>query len=153
MSTNIDKFDQAILSALATDGRLSIATLANRIGLSQTPCSQRLRRLEKQGLIKGYQAILDYQKLGEAHVTFVQVVLENTGDQALNTFNQAVTALPEVEQCHMIAGNFDYLLKVRTRDIDHYRTFMSEKLAKLPYLAHSSTFVAIESICDRHKRP
>jgi Lrp/AsnC family leucine-responsive transcriptional regulator len=149
---NLDKFDRAILNELARDGRVAFTALADRIGLSKTPCMNRIKRLEKQGYITGYQACLDYDLLGEPHITFVQLVLSNTSAKALKAFNDAVSELVEIEQCHMIAGNFDYLLKVRTSNINQYRIFLSEKLAQLPHVAHSSTFVSMETVCDRQKQ-
>ncbi|MGB1011997.1 MAG: Lrp/AsnC ligand binding domain-containing protein [Thiolinea sp.] len=149
--SELDYFDKQIISVLAIDGRLSITDLAEKIGLSKTPTTQRLRRLERDGYISGYQAQLNYELLGEAHVAFIQVSLNDTSERALRTFNQAVTQLVAVEQCHMIAGNFDYLLKVRTRDIRAYRKVLGEQIASLPHVAHTSTFVSMETVCDRQK--
>lgn len=149
--SEIDRYDKGIITLLAGEGRLSITELAERIGLSKTPTTQRLRRLEREGFIKGYQALLDYELLGEAHVAFIQVSLNDTGDKALKAFNAAVIQLVAVEQCHMIAGNFDYLLKVRTRDIQSYRKVLGEQIASLPHVAHTSTFVSMETVCDRQK--
>lgn len=149
--SEIDYFDRQIITTLATDGRISVTELANRIGLSKTPTTQRLRRLEREGYIMGYQAQLNYELLRESHVAFIQVSLQDTSEKALRAFNQAVTQLVAVEQCHMIAGNFDYLLKVRTRDIRAYRKVLGEQIASLPHVAHTSTFVSMETVCDRHK--
>lgn len=149
--SEIDQFDRQIITALAVDGRISVTELADRIGLSKTPTTQRLKRLEHDGYISGYQAQLNYELLGEAHITFVQVSLQDTSEKALRAFNKAVTKLVAVEQCHMIAGNFDYLLKVRTRDIRAYRKVLGEQIASLPHVAHTSTFVSMETVCDRQK--
>ena len=149
--SEIDQFDRQIIATLAVDGRMSVTELADRIGLSKTPTTQRLKRLERDGYITGYQAQLNYELLGEAHVVFVQVSLQDTSEKALRAFNQAVAKLVAVEQCHMIAGNFDYLLKVRTRDIRAYRTVLGEQIASLPHVAHTSTFVSMETVCERQK--
>jgi len=142
----LDKFDHAILDIVSTDGRVSITELASRIGLSKTPCQARLRRLEAEGYILGYRAQLDPVKMGRDHVAFVEVKLSDTRAKALSAFNTAVLKIPEIEQCHMIAGGFDYLLKVRTSDIGEYRWVMGEKISALPHVAHTSTFVAMEAV-------
>lgn len=144
----LDRFDHAILREVARDGRITLKALSEAVGLSKTPCQARLKRLEKQGVIRGYRALLDPIKLGQAHIAFVEVRLEDTRAAALAAFNRAVLNHPEIEQCHMIAGNFDYLLKVRTADITGYRKFLGETLSTLPHVAHSSTHVSMESVKD-----
>lgn len=142
----MDRFDQAILSVLAENGRVSITDLAKRIGLSKSPTQARLRRLEDAGVILGYRAMLDPIQLGLDHVAFVEVRLSDTRESALVAFNMAVVRVPEIEQAHMIAGNFDYLLKVRTRDMTSYRRFLGETISTLPYVANTSTYVAMEAV-------
>lgn len=142
----MDRFDAAILTVLAEDGRISITGLAKRIGLSKSPTQARLRRLEDSGVILGYRALLDPIRLGLDHVAFVEVRLEDTREVALRAFNAAVSRVPEIEQAHMIAGNFDYLLKVRTRDMAAYRRFLGETVTTLPYVANTSTYVAMEAV-------
>lgn len=144
--STLDKLDQAILLALAEDGRMSIAALAAHIGLSKSPTQARLRRLESSGIIMGYRALLDPISLGLDHVAFVEVRLSDTRDTALRAFNAAVLQVPQIEQAHMIAGNFDYLLKVRTRDMAQYRRFLGDVISTLPYVAATSTFVAMEAV-------
>ncbi|WP_299679148.1 Lrp/AsnC ligand binding domain-containing protein [uncultured Roseobacter sp.] len=142
----LDRFDRAILSVLAEDGRISITDLAKRIGLSKSPTQARLRRLEQSGVIIGYRALLDPIQLGLDHVAFVEVRLSDTREAALTAFNAAVAKVPEIEQAHMIAGNFDYLLKVRTRDMARYRAFLGDTISGLPHVAGTSTFVAMEAV-------
>lgn len=142
----MDRFDHALLSALAEDGRMSITNLAKRIGLSKSPTQARLRRLEQSGVILGYRALLDPIQLGLAHVAFVEVRLSDTREAALAAFNQAVIKVPEIEQAHMIAGSFDYLLKVRTSDMARYRRFLGETVSALPFVSHTSTYVAMEAV-------
>jgi len=149
MEDQLDRIDCNIVAALAVDGRLSMAALAAKVGLSKTPVQARLRRLEQDGYIRGYQAIIDRDKMGEGHVAFVQVKLLDTRSDALEAFNRAVRLVPEIEQCHMIASSFDYLLKVRTRDIAAYRRILGERLSALPHVAQTSTFVAMETVKDR----
>ena len=142
----IDRFDEAILRILSTDGRISATELARRIGLSKSPTQARLKRLEETGIITGYRALLDPIRMGQAHVAFVEVKLSDTREAALQAFNKAVLAVPEVEQCHMIASRFDYLLKVRTGDIQEYRRVLAERISALPHVASTSTYVAMEAV-------
>ena len=142
----LDRFDQAILSVLAEDGRISITDLAKRIGLSKSPTQTRLRRLEAEGVILGYRAMLDPIRLGLDHVAFVEVRLSDTREAALRAFNAAVAKVPEIEQAHMIASHFDYLLKVRTRDMTAYRRFLGETISSLPHVSNTSTYVAMEAV-------
>ncbi|RSK31503.1 AsnC family transcriptional regulator [Rhodovulum iodosum] len=144
----LDRFDRAILHVLSTEGRISIAELARRIGLSKTPTQARLRRLEAEGVVAGYRALIDPVRLGLDHVAFVELRLNDTREAALSAFNAAVRAIPEVEECHMIAGGFDYLLKVRTADMARYREVMAERISALPHVANSSTYVAMEAVKD-----
>ena len=147
-SADLDRFDQAILRILATEGRISAADLARRIGLSKSPVQARLKRLEETGVIAGYRAILDPVKTGQAHVAFVEVRLSDTREAALQAFNRAVVMVPEIEQCHMLASRFDYLLKVRTADIADYRRVLAERISALPHVAQTSTYVAMEAVKD-----
>lgn len=145
-SVEFDRFDQAILTTLAEEGRVSITELARRIGLSKSPTQARLRRLEECGVIIGYRAILDPIRLGLDHVAFVEVRMLDTGEKALAAFNDAVSRIAEIEQAHLIAGNFDYLLKVRTADMRSYRRVLAEKISTLPGVSATSTYVAMEAV-------
>lgn len=147
-TTASDRFDQAILALLSTDGRLSAAEVARRIGLSKSPTQARIKKLEDAGLIAGYRAVLDPIAMGLAHVAFVEVKLSDTREAALSAFNKAVLKVPEIEACHMIASRFDYLLKVRTSDIQSYRRVLGEHISALPHVASTSTYVAMEAVKD-----
>lgn len=144
--SKLDAIDMKILHALSRDARITITDLSQEVGLSKTPCNTRLKRLEKQGVILGYRALLDPVKMGLDHIAFVEVKLSDTRAKALSEFNAAVCKLPEVEQCHMIAGGFDYLLKVRTNNITAYRHIMGEKLSALPHVEQTSTYVSMEAV-------
>ena len=115
--TKLDSYDYKILELLQSDGRMTITDLSNHIGLSKTPCLKRVQKLEAAGYIKGYQAIINHDLIENNHIAFVQIKLNDTKTMALNAFNKAIKEVPEVEQCHMIASNFDYLLKVRTENL------------------------------------
>lgn len=147
-TVDMDDFDRKILSILRRDGRITFTDLAQRVGLSKTPCQQRVRRLVDKGVITGFAAIVDPAKVGLDHVAFAEVKLSDTREAALKQFNAAVRAIPEVEECHMIASSFDYLLKVRTPDIRRYRIILGEKISSLPHVASTSTFVAMETISE-----
>lgn len=143
---DLDSFDHKILSVVASEGRVSVTELANRIGLSKSPTQTRLKRLEENGIIKGYRAMLDPIQLGREHVAFVEIRLSDTRESALKAFNDAVRAIPEIEQAHLIAGNFDYLLQVRARDMSDYRQVLAEKLSTLPHVSNTSTYVAMQAV-------
>ncbi|ASP20551.1 leucine-responsive regulatory protein [Antarctobacter heliothermus] len=144
--SSLDRFDRAILAELAVEARVSVTELARRIGLSKSPTQTRLRRLEETGFIRGYRAVLDPIRLGLDHVAFVEVRMVDTREATLARFNAAVAAIPEIEQAHLIAGNFDYLLKVRTQDMPSYRQVLAEKVSTLPGVSSTSTFVAMEAV-------
>ncbi|WP_137753652.1 Lrp/AsnC family transcriptional regulator [Sphingopyxis sp. L1A2A] len=147
-AVDLDDFDRKILAILRQDGRITFTDLAQHVGLSKTPCQQRVRRLVDKGVITGFAAIVDPAKVGLDHVAFAEVKLSDTREAALKQFNIAVRAIPEVEECHMIASSFDYLLKVRTVDIRRYRIVLGEKISSLPHVASTSTFVAMETISE-----
>lgn len=144
----LDRIDHRIVDELRVDGRLSINELARRVGLSKTPCQVRLKRLLDSGVIRGFRAVVDPQKLGLAHIAFTQVKLSDTREKALEAFRRAVLQVEEVEECHMIASHFDYLLKIRTTDILAYRRVLGEQISSLPNVASTSTYVAMETILE-----
>ena len=144
----IDKIDEHIIKLLAKNGRIKLSELAKEVNLSISPCQARLKKLEDKKYIIGYHARVNYEQMQKAHVAFVQVVLSDTRATALENFNREVMKLDSIEQCHMIAGSFDYLLKVRTKNIKEYRILLSEKISSLPNVASTSTFVSMESIKD-----
>jgi Lrp/AsnC family leucine-responsive transcriptional regulator len=125
---------------------VSLADLARRIGLSKSPTQTRLRRLELGGIITGYRAQIDPIRLGLDHIAFVEVKLEDTREAALSKFNAAVTRIPEIEQAYLMASHFDYLLRVRTRSMSAYRQVLGEKISSLPYVAATSTYVAMQAV-------
>ena len=141
-----DRFDRAILTALAEDGRMTVTDLAKRIGLSKSPTQARLKRLENKGVILGYRALIDPIRMGLDHVAFVEVRLTDTREKALDAFNQAVARIPEIEQAHLIAGNFDYLMKIRTKSMKDYRRVLAERISTLPHVASTSTYVAMQAV-------
>ncbi len=149
MTFQLDDIDRRILDALTTDARIPLTQLSNKVGLSKTPVAARVKRLEAEGLITGYRAILSPVQLGLSHVAFVEVKLSDTREKALLAFNAAVKKVPQIAECHMIAGGYDYLLKVRTHDIVEYRQVMAEQISSLPHVTATSTFVAMETVVEQ----
>ena len=142
----LDKIDRNILKLLQDDGRISNVKLAETIHLSPTPCLERVKRLEKEGFIMNYVAILDPKMLDAALVSFIEVSLDRTTTRALDHFRDVVLDMDEVQECHMVAGGFDYLIKVRTRDMDHYRRFLGEQLSVIEDISSTHTYVVMEEI-------
>ncbi|MEO0390265.1 MAG: Lrp/AsnC ligand binding domain-containing protein [Pseudomonadota bacterium] len=145
-SGELDRFDLAILDALSRNGRISVTELADRIGLSKSPTQARLKRLEQRGVILGYAALIDPIRLGRAQVAFVEVRLSDTREAALHAFNAAVGQEPAIEEAHMIAGQFDYLLKVRCANMADYRAVLGSVISDLPHVAATSTYMAMEAV-------
>ncbi|NNL17895.1 MAG: Lrp/AsnC family transcriptional regulator [Boseongicola sp.] len=148
MTISLDRTDQKILDIMSSDARISMTELARKVSLSKTPVMARLKRLEEQGVIQGYAAQVDPVRLGLDHVAFVEVKLTDSREKALAAFNSAVAGVPEIEECHMIAGAFDYLLKVRTSDMTRYRIVLGERISSLPHVAHTATHVAMQAVKD-----
>jgi len=143
-----DQIDRRIVDIMRVEGRLTVTELATRVGLSKTPCQIRLKRLIESGCIRGFRAVVDYKMLGEAHVAFAEVKLSDTREKALAEFRSGISQIPEVEECHMIAGQFDYLVKVRTADIAAYRRVLGEQISSLPHVASTSSFVVMETVLE-----
>ncbi len=152
-TVSIDPFDRKILDVLSVEGRISVTALAQRIGLSKSPTQARLKRLEERGVIRGYRALYDPIQLDRDHVAFVEVKLSDTRETALAAFNAAVMKIVEIEQCHLIAGDFDYLLKVRTAGMTGYRAVLAEKISTLPHVSHTSTYVAMQAVKEEGLAP
>lgn len=148
--SDLDEFDHKILNLVSVNGRMSVTDIASHIGLSKTPCHQRLKRLENEGYILGYFAALNPKKLEKAHIAFVEVKLNDTREAALKRFEEHVCKIPAVEQCHLIAGRFDYLLKIRTRDMAEYRQTLGDYISSLPSVAYTSTNPVMEAVKDTY---
>lgn len=149
MTDQLDPTNRKILRELVANARIPISELARKVGLSKTPVALRIRQMEAMGLITGYRAILSPLKLGLTHVTFMQLRLSDTRQRALEQFNAEVRKIPEIEECYMIAGGFDYLLKVRSRDMVEFRQLMAERISSLPHVSATSSFVAMEAVVEQ----
>ncbi len=143
---DLDKMDRRILSILQIDGRISAVDLAEQIGLSPTTTGERLRRLQKEGYVAGFGARLDPQRLGFGLLVFVEVSLDKTTPDVFDRFAQAVRHAPEVLECHMVAGGFDYLLKTRVADMAAYRQFLGDVLLPLPGIRETRTYAVMEEV-------
>ncbi|MCP4008870.1 MAG: winged helix-turn-helix transcriptional regulator [Proteobacteria bacterium] len=144
--SDLDRIDLRILSELQQDGRLSNVALSKRINLSPTPCLERVKRLEKKGYIKGYHAELNADKLGVGLLVFVQVSLDKTTPDIFSRFRSALAHLDQVQECHMVAGGFDYLLKLRFGNMTSYREFLGKELAVLPGIMQTHTYFVMEEV-------
>ena len=141
--SDLNKIDRNILRALQRDARMSFAELARRVGLSTTPCKQRVKKLERQGVIRGYQAILEPNALAAGLVVFVQIRLNRTAQDIFDDFKQAALDLPQVQECYLVSGNFDYLIKARVADMAAYRALLGDTLLALPGVQESTSYVVM----------
>ncbi|GBQ71380.1 transcriptional regulator [Ameyamaea chiangmaiensis NBRC 103196] len=142
----IDDIDRKILKILQKDGRITNVDLARRINLSAAATYERVRRLQADGVIDGYAARLNPEKLNRALLIFVQITLEHTNEQVLEEFARLVRTIPDILECHMVAGGFDYLIKTRVRDMAAYRIFLGRTLSRLPGIRQTHTYSVIEEV-------
>ena len=138
--------DKKILRQLQQDGRITYAEIANRVGLSTSPCLERVKRMEREGVISGYTALLNPRYLNAGLVVFVQIRLARTAQDIFEDFKFAAAALEEVQECYLVSGNFDYLIKARVEDMDAYRKFLGETLLTLPGVLESTSYVVMELV-------
>ncbi|MDI1344623.1 MAG: Lrp/AsnC ligand binding domain-containing protein [Pseudolabrys sp.] len=146
VDTSADKIDKRLLAELQQDGRVSIVDLADRVGLSPTATTERVRRLTRDGYILGYSARLNPEKLERGLLVFIEVKLDRTTPDIFDRFAQAVVRAPEVLECHMVAGGFDYLVKIRVADMTAYRQFLGGVLLSLPGVRETHTYAVMEEI-------
>ncbi|QSX35275.1 leucine-responsive transcriptional regulator Lrp [Shewanella avicenniae] len=143
---DLDRIDRNILNELQNDGRISNVELSKRVGLSPTPCLERVKRLEKQGYIKGYNAQVNPQLLGASLLIFIEITLSRDTPDVFDKFNRAVQLLDTIQECHLVSGDFDYLLKTRVEDMSAYRKLLGETLLKLPSVSDTRTYVVMEEV-------
>lgn len=146
MTDQLDRLDRAILGVLQREGRIATVELAERVGLSPTATGERLRRLQKERIIAGFGARLDPHRLGLGLLVFVEVSLDKTTPDIFARFAAAVRRAPEVLECHMVAGGFDYLVKTRVADMPAYRRFLGEVLLSLPGVTETRTYAVMEEV-------
>jgi Lrp/AsnC family leucine-responsive transcriptional regulator len=144
--SRLDEIDCRIVAALQSDGRLSNVELADRIGLSASPCLRRVRRLEQEGIIDAYRAMLRRNQVGLGFTVFVGVKIEGHANDRASRFEEAIVAMPEVIACHMVSGEVDYLLEVVVPDLEHYQRFLVGKLLELPIVREVRSNIAIQTL-------
>ncbi|WP_028862557.1 leucine-responsive transcriptional regulator Lrp [Psychromonas aquimarina] len=142
----LDKIDRNILRELQKNGRISNVALAEKIGLSPTPCIERVKRLEKKGVIKSYTALIDPKYLDASLLVYVEIKLNRSSADVFERFNAAANQLDTILECHMVSGDFDYLLKTRVADMSAYRKVLSQTLLALPDIKDSRTYVVMEEV-------
>ena len=146
MNKSLDRIDKRILVELQRNGRISNVELSKLVGLSPTPCLERVRRMEKQGVIEGYQAVLNAEAVGASMLVFVEITLEKTAQDVFSEFSKAVEFFDEILECHLVSGSFDYLLKTRVKNMASYRKLLGDTLLKLPSVSASRTYVVMEEV-------
>ena len=142
----LDIIDVKIIAAVQDDGRISINDLAERVGLSPSPCARRLRILEEKGIIKGYTAMIDQTKIGLPVSAFASIKLERQREEDLDRFAKAVAGWPEVVDCYLMTGQRDYLMRIVVKDLHAYETFIKSKLTRLEGIASIETSFALDQV-------
>ena len=142
----LDKLDLRILAALQDDGRMSMKDLGERVGLSVTPCIERVRRMERDGVISGYHARVNPEAVGATLLVFVEITLNHKSGNMFEQFRREVLRIPEVQECHLVSGDFDYLIKARIHGMAEYRKLLGDILLQLPGAAQSKSYVVMEEI-------
>ena len=142
----LDKLDRRILTLLQKDGRLSMKDLGEQVGLSITPCIERVKRMERDGIISGYYARVNPAALGATLLMFVQITLSNRSGEMFEQFRREVLRIPQVLECHLVSGDFDYIIKARIHEMNEYRKLLGDILLQLPGAAQSKSYVVMEEI-------
>lgn len=149
----LDRTDRRILECLQADGRISNVQLARKVNLTPTPCIERVKRLERQGYIKGYSAILNPEMVNAGLLVFVEIDLSHNSPDAFRRFREEARRLPEIMDCHLVSGNFDYLIKARVSDMKAYRELLGEKILSLPDVKASRSYVVMEEVKETLSLP
>lgn len=149
----LDRTDRRILECLQADGRISNVDLARKVNLTPTPCIERVKRLERRGYIRGYTAILDPQMVNASLLVFVEIDLSHNSPDAFRKFREEARKLPEVLDCHLVSGNFDYLIKARVSDMKAYRELLGDKILSLPSVNGSRSYVVMEEVKETLNLP
>ncbi|KQX86691.1 transcriptional regulator [Variovorax sp. RO1] len=142
----LDRIDRKILDLLQRQGRIAMTELAERIGLSASPCAERVKRMERDGVITGYHAHVSPEALGKTLLVFVEIKLSAKSGDVFDKVKQELLHMPEVLECHLVSGSFDYLVKARLSGMSEYRHLLGDILKKLPVAAESHSYVVMEEI-------
>jgi Lrp/AsnC family transcriptional regulator, leucine-responsive regulatory protein len=143
---SLDETDRRLLRVLQVDGRITNQALAKTCGLSPAACHERVKRLRERGVIMGFTVLVDPAKLGKSLLVYVEILLDRTTDDVFSAFALHVKTLPEVLECHMVAGGFDYLVKLRVKDMDAYRRFLGHAMTQLPGVRETRTYAVLEEV-------
>jgi Lrp/AsnC family leucine-responsive transcriptional regulator len=143
---DIDRIDRKILDILQRQGRIAMTELAPQVGLSTSPCAERVKRLERDGVITGYHARVAPAALGKTLLVFVEITLASKSDQVFDKVRRELLHVPDVQECHLVSGSFDYLVKARLGGMDEYRNLLGDILKKLPVAAQSTSYVVMEEL-------
>jgi Lrp/AsnC family leucine-responsive transcriptional regulator len=150
---SLDRTDRRILECLQADGRISNVQLASKVNLTPTPCIERVKRLERQGYIRGYTAILNPELVNAGLLVFVEIDLSHNSPDAFRRFREEARRLPEIMDCHLVSGNFDYLIKARVSDMKAYRELLGDKILSLPDVKGSRSYVVMEEVKETLNLP
>ena len=153
VTRQLDRIDKNILRALQENGRISYVDLADQVGLSTTPCMERVKRLEREGIIQGYSAVLNPKQLRAGLLVFVEISLYSKSADIFDEFRQAVGNLPNVLECHLVSGDFDYLIKARISEMASYRELLGDILLKLPGVRDSKSYIVMEEVKETLNLP
>jgi DNA-binding Lrp family transcriptional regulator len=151
--SELDRFDRSILSLLQGNARMANTELAERVGLSPSACLRRVQRLEKVGIIAGYVALLDPQAVGRASTVFIEVTLQSQSEEALAAFEQAAAACPDILECQLMAGDFDYLLRIAVPSPQEYERVHKRELSRLPHVLRIKSLFALRTVIKRTDYP
>ncbi|OUS28725.1 leucine-responsive transcriptional regulator [Thalassotalea sp. 42_200_T64] len=149
----LDRIDKNILNELQNNGRLSNVELSKRVGLSPTPCLERVKKLEQENIITGYSADLNPKYLDAALLVFVEITLSRNARDVFEEFSNAVMKLEVIQECHLVSGSFDFLLKTRVSDMQAYRNLLGDTLLTLPAVSDSRTYVVMEEVKSTNNLP
>ena len=149
----LDRTDRRILECLQADGRISNVQLARKVNLTPTPCIERVKRLERQGYIRGYTALLDPELVDASLLVFVEIDLSHKSPDAFRKFREEARHLTEIMDCHLVSGNFDYLIKARVKDMKAYRRLLGDKILSLPGVTGSRSYVVMEEVKETPNLP
>ncbi len=149
----LDKLDRRILKVLQQQGRISMTELAEQVGLSTTPCTERVRRLEREGVIEGYSARVNPKALGLPLLVFVEIKLASKSGDIFEAFRREVLKLPQILDCHLVSGDFDYLIKARIPDMSQYRELLGDILLKLPQAEEARSYIVMEEVKETLELP
>ena len=142
----LDRVDRHILDLLQRDGRMSMTELADKVGLTVTPCIERVRRLEREGVITGYHARVSPDAMNAGLLVFVEISITHKSDRSFDDFRREIVNIPYVQECHLVSGDFDYMIKARIREISQYRSLLGDILLRLPGVTQTKSCIVMEEV-------